>query len=81
MYVAEAYILTVEMQLQVSALCFIMVKLARPAFVLPKDAQQIFGSSKIRPMKIALRAYEYLFKNKNAGHLQTAVSRIERKSE
>ena len=66
-YVTKAFISTVEMQLQVSALCFIMVKLARPAFVLPKDAQQIFESSKIRPMKIALIAYEYLFKNKNGG--------------
>ncbi len=66
-YVTKAFVSTVEMQLQVSALCFIMAKLARPTFVLPNDAQQIFGSPIIRPMKIALTAYEYLFKNESSG--------------
>ena len=63
-YVGEAFKLTAEMCLEVSALCFIMIKLARPNFVLPKDAQQVFESPKIQQIKIAHVAYDYLFKNK-----------------
>jgi hypothetical protein len=63
-YVGEAFISTAEMYLQVSALCFIMAKLARPNFVLPKDARQVFESPKIQQIKIAHVAYEYLFRNK-----------------
>jgi hypothetical protein len=63
-YVREAFISTAEMYLQVSALCFIMVKLSRPTFTLPQDALQVFGSSRLQPMKVVHVAYEYLFQNK-----------------
>jgi hypothetical protein len=63
-YVSEAFLLTLEMYLQVSALCFIIVKLGRPSFTLPQDALQVFGSSGIQSMKIAGVAYDYLFSDK-----------------
>lgn len=47
--------------MQVSALCFVLVKLGRPGFILPQDASQLFGSATIRPMKIARVAFDYLF--------------------
>ena len=60
-YVPDAFVLNAEMYFQTSALCFILVKLARPDFVLPQAALQLFGSDRIRPMKIARVAYEYLY--------------------
>jgi len=64
-YIPEAFVSTAEMCLQASALCFILVKLGRPGFGLPQDALQVFGSARIRPMKIACVAYEYLFLSKS----------------
>jgi hypothetical protein len=63
-YVKEAFVLTTEMYLQVSALCFIIVKLGRPSFTLPEEALQVFGLSRLQPMEIARVAYEYLFSDK-----------------
>lgn len=60
-YVTEALVLTAEMYMQVSALCFVLVKLGRPGFILPQAAAQLFGSTTVRPMKIARVAYEHLF--------------------
>ena len=66
-YVPEAFVSTAEMYLQASALCFILVKLGRHSFTLPQDALQVFGSGRIRPMKIARVAYEHLFPNRSQG--------------
>jgi hypothetical protein len=65
-YVQEAFISFAAMYLQTSALGFILVKLGRPSFLLPQDALPVFGSARIRPMKIARVAYEYLFPNKGS---------------
>jgi hypothetical protein len=48
-----------DQYLQVSALCFSLLKLGRPSFTLPQEALQVFGSSRIQPMEIASVAYEY----------------------
>lgn len=66
-YVHEAFMSTVDIYLQVSAMCFIMVKLGRPTFSLPHDALQIFEAPKIKSMKIARAAYEHLFLNSDLG--------------
>ena len=62
-YVREAFMSTVDTYLQVSALCFIVVKLGRPTFSLSHDALQVFEATRIKPMKTGQVAYEYLFLN------------------
>lgn len=63
-YVREAFVSFGQMYRQTSALCFLLVKLGRPGFLLPQDALPVFGSARVRPMKIARVAYEYLFLNR-----------------
>jgi hypothetical protein len=66
-YVRETFVSTVEMYLQTSALCFILVKLGRPGFILPQDGLQVFASVTIPPVPIARVAYEYLFLDGSQG--------------
>jgi hypothetical protein len=47
--------------LETSALCFLMVKLGRPKFILPAKAMEIWTSTTIRPSKIAVLAYKNLY--------------------
>jgi len=68
-YVREAFVSFGEMYLQTSALGFLLVKLGRPGFLLPQDALPVFGSARVRPMKIARVAYEHLFSNRNSKRL------------
>ena len=63
-YVQEAFVSFAGMYLQTSALGFLLAKLGRPGSHLPQDALPVFGSARVRPMKIARVAYEYLFPNK-----------------
>jgi hypothetical protein len=65
-YVREAFISFATVHLQTSALGFVLVKMGRPGFLLPQDALPVFGSARIRPMKIARVAYEYLFATRSS---------------
>jgi len=49
---------------ETSALCFLLVKMSRPKFLLPAKAHEIWTSATIRPSKIAIVAYASLFKAK-----------------
>lgn len=60
-YSYDAFIETTQLHFETCLLCFIMTKLGRPDFALPQAALQLFGSDRIRPMKIARVAYEYLY--------------------
>ena len=51
---------TADQYLQVSALCFSILKLGRLSFTLPQEALQVFGSSRMHPMEIASVDYEYI---------------------
>lgn len=46
---------------ETAALCFMMVKIARPDFVLPAKAEEIWTSEIIMPSKIAVLSREILF--------------------
>lgn len=47
---------------ETAALSFLMVKMARPRFVLPAKARGIWATAAIRTSKIAIAAYDSLFK-------------------
>lgn len=47
---------------ETSALCFLMVKMARPAFVMPKSAQDLWKSTSFQPSAVAALAHRILFK-------------------
>jgi hypothetical protein len=46
---------------ETSALCFLMVKMARPKFLLPPKAHEVWTSTAVRPSRIATVAYSWLF--------------------
>jgi len=47
---------------ETSALCFLLVKISRPKFVLPAKAHEIWESTTIHPSQVAVLAYTSLFK-------------------
>lgn len=63
-YVPKAFVSFASMYLETSALGFLLVKLARPHFLLPQGVLSIFGPAQVRPTKIARVAYEYLFSSR-----------------
>ena len=52
---------------ETAVLCFLMVKMARPRFLLPPKAAEIWGLKFIRPSKIAIRSREILFNHASRG--------------
>jgi hypothetical protein len=46
---------------ETSAICFLLVKMARPKFVLPAKAQEIWTSTAIRPSRIAIVVHDWMF--------------------
>lgn len=60
-YVHEAFVRTAEMYLQTSALCFLVVKLGRPNFVLPPEAMQVFQTTDKPWSDLAGFTFQYLF--------------------
>jgi hypothetical protein len=63
-YVKEAMLSAGALYLEVSAICFIMVKIARPDFILPEDGKQVFEQLMKQHVEITHVAYEYLFLHK-----------------
>lgn len=51
---------------ETSALCFLLVKMARPKFMLPTRAKELWASDTISPSQIALVAYGELFRQRKA---------------
>ncbi len=64
-YVHSAFLFSTEMYVQISALCYILVKLARPNFVLPVAAAQLFRRTTKKWGGVAGTAYTFLFKQGN----------------
>jgi hypothetical protein len=60
-YIHEAFVRTVEMYLQTSALCFLVVKLGKPNFVLPPEAMQVFQTTDRPWSNLARQTFQYLF--------------------
>ncbi len=63
-YEPNAFELTVELLLQIYALCYILVKVGRPSFVLPEPCKGLFKSGTLAWMKIAYHSHDYLFQSK-----------------
>ena len=63
-YEPKAFELTVEMLLQVYTLCYILVKVGRPSFVLPIPCKELFKLGTLAWMKIAYHSHNYLFQSK-----------------
>jgi hypothetical protein len=60
-YVTKSFGEIYALYLDTAALSYVLVKLARPKFGLPKAVKYIFGSRKVRPSKVATYAFEFLW--------------------
>jgi hypothetical protein len=60
-YVPRAFQITASLFSDVSALSYLLIKLARPDFTLPKDIRKLFQSYRRLKENIAYEAYRYLF--------------------
>jgi hypothetical protein len=60
-YVHRSFGTVYTLYLETMALCHVLVKLARPAFQLPRAARHLFAGSPVLPSKVAVYSYEFLW--------------------
>jgi len=60
-YVRDSFMSVYALYLETMAFCHVLVKLARPAFRLPRAASHLFAGSVVRPSKVARYSYELLW--------------------
>lgn len=60
-YVRDSFAKVYALYLEIVALAYVLVKLARPSFKLPSVAKYLFHPKGVRPSKVACYSYEFLF--------------------
>jgi hypothetical protein len=60
-YVRESFGTVYTLYLETMALCYVLVKLARPSFQLPGAARHLFAGFPVAPSKVAVYSYEFLW--------------------
>lgn len=60
-YVPGSFRRIYALYLDTMALGFVLVKLSRPAFKLPDSARYLFSSSQVKPSKVAINSYRFLW--------------------
>lgn len=60
-YVPSSFGRVFALYLQTVAVSWILLKLARPKFNLPTSAKHLFHSKTVRPSKVAMHSYEFLW--------------------
>lgn len=63
-YVHDVLMRTFFTALSVYAICYLLVRIARPAFVLPKDSRILFEEDWVPGRKAIAKAFEQLFKER-----------------
>ncbi|UVO35828.1 hypothetical protein KUL72_31605 [Bradyrhizobium arachidis] len=66
-YVHEVLMRTFFTALSVYAICYLLVRIARPAFTLPEDSRILFEEDWVPGREAIAKAFEQLFKER-AGH-------------
>ena len=61
-YTPSSFHMVYALYLDTMALSYVLVKLAKPTFMLPRKARQLLQSSKVRPSKVAAYSYKFLWK-------------------
>lgn len=60
-YVPQSFGRISAMYCDTLALTFVLIKISRPTFALPKEAMYIFNFPNVKPSKIAVYTYQYLW--------------------
>lgn len=63
-FVPRVFWLTFKLYCETFALCYLLVKLTRPTFILPDEALHLFKPAKRGSMRIASTSYRYLFQKR-----------------
>jgi hypothetical protein len=64
-FVRESFGTVYALYLDAMALCYVLVKLARPSLQLPRAARHLFAGSPALPSKVALYSCEFLWGNRD----------------